>query len=157
VAQGYRVSGWSARPRSEPGIECVCGDDALPALLSRSDVVVNLLPLTPATRGLFNAERLALLPSGASLVNLARGGHVVEADLLAALDSGRLGHAVLDVFQTEPLPAEHPFWAHPCVTVLPHAAALTDPRSAAEIAAANVRAVGAGQMPAHRVEFTHGY
>jgi glyoxylate/hydroxypyruvate reductase A len=157
VAQGYRVSGWSARPRSEPGIECLCGDDALPALLSRSDVVVNLLPLTPATRGLFNAERLALLPSGASLVNLARGGHVVEADLLAALDSGRLGHAVLDVFQAEPLPVDHPFWKHPRVTVLPHAAALTDPRSAAEIAAANVRAVAAGQMPAHRVEFAHGY
>jgi glyoxylate/hydroxypyruvate reductase A len=140
VAVGYRVSGWSARPRNEPGIECVSGDGALPALLSHSDIVVNLLPLTPATRGLFNAERLALLPEGACLVNLARGGHVVEADLLAALDSGRLRHAVLDVFQAEPLAADHPFWTHARVTVLPHAAALTDARSAAEVAAGNVRA-----------------
>jgi glyoxylate/hydroxypyruvate reductase A len=157
VAMGYRVSGWSTRARTEPGIDCFSGDGALPALLSRSDVVVNLLPLTAATRGLFNAERLGFLPEGASLVNLARGGHVVEADLLAALDAGRLRHAVLDVFQTEPLPAHHPFWQHPRVTVLPHAAALTDARSAAAIAASNVRAVMAGQMSAHRVEFARGY
>ncbi|NML16301.1 2-hydroxyacid dehydrogenase [Azohydromonas caseinilytica] len=157
VAMGYRVQGWSARPRQEAGIECVHGEDALPGLLARSDIVVNLLPLTAATRGLFDARRLALLPEGASLVNLARGGHVVEADLLAALDSGRLRHAVLDVFQTEPLPAESPFWNHPRVTLLPHAAALTDARSAAVIAAGNVRAVMAGETPAHRVEFTRGY
>ncbi|WP_066330647.1 2-hydroxyacid dehydrogenase [Azohydromonas lata] len=157
VAQGYRVAGWSARPRSEPGIECVSGDAELPALLARSQIVVNLLPLTPATRGLFDAARLSLLPQGASLVNLARGGHVVEADLLAALDAGRLRHAVLDVFQAEPLAADHPFWTHPRVTVLPHAAALTDARSAAEVAAQNVRAVLAGELPLHRVESGRGY
>ncbi|MDZ5456431.1 2-hydroxyacid dehydrogenase [Azohydromonas lata] len=157
VAQGYRVAGWSARPRSEPGIECVSGDAELPALLARSEIVVNLLPLTPATRGLFDAARLSLLPQGASLVNLARGGHVVEADLLAALDAGRLRHAVLDVFQAEPLAADHPFWTHPRVTVLPHAAALTDARSAAEVAAQNVRAVLAGELPLHRVESGRGY
>jgi glyoxylate/hydroxypyruvate reductase A len=157
VAQGYRVQGWSARPRSEPGIECVHGEDALPELLSRSDIVVNLLPLTPTTRGLFDAQRLALLPEGASLVNLARGGHVVEADLLAALDSGRLRHAVLDVFQTEPLPANSRFWNHPQVTMLPHAAALTDARSAAAVAAGNVRAVVEGRTPAHLVERVRGY
>jgi glyoxylate/hydroxypyruvate reductase A len=157
VAVGYRVSGWSARPRNEPGIECVSGDDALPALLSRSDIVVNLLPLTPATRGLFDAGRLALLPQGASLVNLARGGHVVEADLLAALDAGRLRHAVLDVFQAEPLAAEHPFWKHPRVTVLPHAAALTDARSAAEVAAGNVRAVLENEPLLYLVGRNKGY
>ena len=157
VALGYRVAGWSTRPRSEPGIECVSGDAALAPLLSRSEIVVNLLPLTPATRGLFNTERLSLLPEGASLVNLARGGHVVEADLLAALDSGRLRHAVLDVFQAEPLAPNHPFWTHPRVTVLPHAAALTDARSAARVAAANVQAVLRGQAPAHRVEWRRGY
>ena len=157
VAVGYRVQGWSARPRQEAGIECVSGENALPELLARSDIVVNLLPLTAATRGLFDARRLALLPEGACLVNLARGGHVVEADLLAALDSGRLRHAVLDVFQVEPLPADSPFWRHPRVTLLPHAAAFTDPRSAAVIAAGNVRAVMAGKTPAHRVELTRGY
>lgn len=157
VAQGYRVSGWSARPRSEPGIECIAGEDALPALLSRSDIVVNLLPLTAATRGLFNAVRLALLPDGASLVNLARGAHVVEADLLAALDSGRLRHAVLDVFQVEPLAADHPFWQHPRVTVLPHAAALTDPRSAAGVVAGNVHRVMEGKAAAHLVQRGRGY
>jgi glyoxylate/hydroxypyruvate reductase A len=157
AAQGYRVQGWSARPRQEPGIECFSGEDALPELLSRSDIVVNLLPLTPATRGLFDAQRLALLPEGASLVNLARGGHVVEGDLLAVLDSGRLRHAVLDVFQTEPLPVESPFWQHPRVTLLPHAAALTDPRSAAAVAAGNVRAVMEGKAPVHLVEQVRGY
>jgi glyoxylate/hydroxypyruvate reductase A len=157
VAQGYRVQGWSARPRQEPGIECVHGEYALPELLSRSDIVVNLLPLTAATRGLFDARRLALLPEGSSLVNLARGGHVVEADLLAALDSGRLRHAVLDVFQTEPLPVDNPFWQHPRVTLLPHAAALTDPRSAAAVAAGNVRAVMAGKVAAHLVARAQGY
>ncbi|WP_157265439.1 2-hydroxyacid dehydrogenase [Azohydromonas aeria] len=157
VSQGYRVAGWSARPREVPDVECLHGDAALPVLLARSDVVVNLLPLTAATRGLFDAQRLALLPEGASLVNLARGGHVVEADLLAALDSGHLRHAVLDVFQAEPLPSENPFWRHPRVTLLPHAAALTDARSAAAVAAANVRAVLAGDTPAHRVEIRRGY
>jgi glyoxylate/hydroxypyruvate reductase A len=157
VAQGYRVQGWSARPRQEPGIDSVHGEEALPRLLSCSDIVVNLLPLTAATRGLFDAARLALLPEGACLVNLARGGHVVEADLLAALDSGRLRHAVLDVFQTEPLPANSRFWNHPQVTMLPHAAALTDARSAAAVAAGNVRAVVEGRTPAHLVERVRGY
>lgn len=157
LAQGYRVQGWSLRPRAEPGIDGVAGEDALAPLLARSDIVVNLLPLTPATRGLFDARRLAQLPAGAALVNLARGAHVVEADLLAALDAGRLRHAVLDVFQVEPLPADSRFWAHPRVTLLPHAAAATDARSAAQVVADNVRAVMAGRAPQHRVEPARGY
>jgi glyoxylate/hydroxypyruvate reductase len=125
--QGYAVQGW--RRDGTP----------LVPLLAASDVVINLLPLTPETRGLIDVGFLAALPSGAALVNLARGAHVVDAALLAALDSGHLAHAVLDVFHTEPLPAGHPYWQHPRVTVLPHAAAFTDPRSAAVVAAANVR------------------
>jgi len=126
-------------------------------LLADAQVVVNLLPLTPATRGLFNAARLAQMRSGASLVNLARGAHVVEADLLAALDDGHLCHAVLDTYATEPLSTDHPFWRHPKVSVLPHVAAQTDPRSAASIAADNVRAFRAGLAPAHLVDRTRGY
>jgi len=145
--QGYRVSGWSTR----------AGDAALPQVLAGADIVINLLPLTPATRGLFNAATFAQMRRGASLVNLARGAHVVEADLLDALASGQLAHAVLDVFHTEPLPPEHAFWSHPRISVLPHVAAPTDPRSAAPIAAANVHALRAGQPLAHLVDRARGY
>ena len=123
----------------------------------RADIVVNLLPLTPATRGLFDAARLAQMRRGASLVNLARGAHIVDADLIDALDAGHVHRAVLDVFHTEPLPVEHPYWQHPRVTVLPHTAAQTDPRSAAGIAASNVRALRAGAPLAGLVERARGY
>jgi glyoxylate/hydroxypyruvate reductase len=154
---GYRVSGWSASPATLEGISTSSGDAALPLVLASAHIVVNLLPLTPATRGLFNANTLALMRPGASLVNLARGAHVVDVDLIAALDRGHLQHAVLDVFSTEPLPAEHPYWQHGQVTVLPHVAAQTDPRSAARIAADNVRAFRAGRTPRHLVDRTRGY
>ncbi|MCX2863985.1 glyoxylate/hydroxypyruvate reductase A [Paucibacter sp. PLA-PC-4] len=156
-AQGYAVAGYSTRPLELPGITGVHGDEALTAELGRADTVVNLLPLTPTTRGFFDAARLAQFKPEASLVNLARGAHVVEADLLAALDGGRLRHAVLDVFQVEPLPADHAFWRHPRVTVLPHTAAQTDARSAVAVVAANVRAWRAGAPLAHRVERRRGY
>jgi glyoxylate/hydroxypyruvate reductase A len=154
---GYRVAGWSARPRAVAGIAATSGRAALPAALAGADVVVNLLPLTDETRGLFDEARLAQMRAGASLVNLARGGHVVEADLLAALDAGHLQHAVLDVFHTEPLPASHPFWTHPRVTVWPHVAALTDLRSAVAVVAANVEAVRRGAAAAHVVDRGRGY
>jgi len=154
---GYAVQGWSTRPASVGGVDTAAGEAALPAVLAGAEVVVNLLPLTPATRGLFNARRLAQMQHGASLVNLARGAHVVETDLLDALDQGRLRRAVLDVFATEPLPADHPFWRHPKVTVLPHVAALTDPRSAAEVVANNVRAFRQGGALQHLVDRVRGY
>ncbi len=143
--QGYRVTGW--RRDGTP----------LPPLLARSDIVINLLPLTPDTRGLLDARFFAALAPKASVVNLARGAHVVDADLLAALDSGHLRHAVLDVFHTEPLAAGHPYWQHPRVSLLPHAAALTDPRSAAAVAAANLRAARDGAPLEHRVDRLRGY
>ena len=158
AAHGCRVLAWSRGPAAAlDGIACHCGEAALPAVLAQAWIVVNLLPLTPATLGLFDAARLALLPRGASLVNLARGAHVVEADLLAALDRGHLRRAVLDVFATEPLPPAHPFWLHPAVTVLPHVAAPTDPRSAAPIAARNVHALRAGRALEHLVDRRRGY
>ena len=126
-------------------------------LHAEADIVVNLLPLTPATRGLFNAATVARMLRGASLVNLARGAHVVDADLLAALARGHIARAVLDVFHTEPLPREHAYWSHPRVTVLPHIAAPTDPRSAVAIAAANVHALRAGRPLAGLVDRSRGY
>ncbi len=155
--QGYRVLGWSRTPTTVDGVEVHAGADALPRLLAQAGVAINLLPLTPATRALFDAEMLARMPRGASLVNLARGAHVVEADLLAALDRGHLSHAVLDVFGTEPLPPTHRFWSHPAVTVLPHVAAPTDPRSASRIAARNVRAWREGRSLEHLVDRSRGY
>ena len=157
AALGYRVSGWSARPQQVAGIATSAGWVQLPAALGAADVVVNLLPLTDDTRGLFDRARLAQMRAGASLVNLARGAHVVEMDLLAALNAGRLEHAVLDVFDTEPLPATHVFWFHPRVTLWPHAAAQTDLRSAAAVVAANVEAVRRGDAPAHLVDRARGY
>jgi glyoxylate/hydroxypyruvate reductase A len=143
--QGFAVSGWSTK------------HGPADAVLADADIVISLLPLTAATAGFFDRARFAQMRRGASFVNLARGAQVVEADLLAALDEGQLAHAVLDVFATEPLPAAHPFWQHPKVTVLPHVAAQTDPRSAAQVVAANIRALRSGQPLQHLVDRTRGY
>jgi len=155
--QGYRVTGWSTRETHIEGVVTRAGEAALHHVLAAADIVVNLLPLTPTTRGLFNATTFAQMRRGASLVNFARGAHVVDADLLQALDSGQLARAVLDVFHTEPLPPDHAYWSHPRVTVLPHVAAPTDPRSAALIAAANVRALRDGRALANVVNRVRGY
>ncbi|OYT89235.1 MAG: glyoxylate/hydroxypyruvate reductase A [Burkholderiales bacterium PBB6] len=159
-AAGYAVTGWRLGlepPASPSPVPSCSGLPALPGLLASTDVLINLLPLTPATTGMLNAQLFARLPQGASVVNLARGAHLVEADLLAALSSGHISRAVLDVFATEPLPPAHAFWRHPKVTVLPHAAAATDPRSAAAVVAANVQALRAGRPLAHRVSRSAGY
>lgn len=144
---GFPVSGWSRAG----------GVAALHEALPRCRVLINLLPLTPQTEGLLDARLFAALPRGAGVVNLARGRHVVDDDLLAALASGQVAHAVLDVFRHEPLPAAHPFWAHPQVTLLPHVAAQTDCRSAAAVAVANLRALRDGQPLQHRVDRDRGY
>jgi len=162
AALGYPVTLWrrDAGPLRLPlaaGLPLLHGAAALQRALAGTQVLVNLLPLTPDTRGLVNAELLARQPRGAGLVNLARGAHVVDDELLAALDSGHLGHAVLDVFHTEPLPAGHRFWAHPQVSVLPHAAAATDARSAAAVVAHNIEALVSGAPLAHLVTPGAGY
>lgn len=157
VHGGYRVSGWSRSAPELPGVECHQRDAALPPLLGEADIVVNLLPLTARTHSLFNARTFSQMKPGAGFVNLARGQHVVEGDLLAALDKGQVGHAVLDVFQTEPLPTGHAFWSHPRVTLLPHAAAQTDLRSATAVAVANLKAWRDGRPVANRVDRARGY
>ncbi|MEO7152669.1 MAG: glyoxylate/hydroxypyruvate reductase A [Burkholderiaceae bacterium] len=156
AALGYAVTGWSRHARPADDHATASGEAALDDLLAKADIVVNLLPLTPATRDFFDAARLSRLQPGASLINLGRGGHVVDADLLAALDRGHLRHAVLDVYRTEPLPLGHRYWTHPRVTVLPHVAAQTDPRSAAQVVATNVRALREGRPIAHRIDLARG-
>lgn len=123
---GFRVRAWS---RSHGDLE---------ALLANSDIVVNLLPLTAQTRGVLGHDTFGRMKSGAAVINVGRGGHLVQADLLAALASGQISHAVLDVFETEPLPPDHVFWTHPAITVTPHVAAPTDPVSASARIAANI-------------------
>lgn len=154
---GFPVAGWNRSARDVPGVRCAHGLGSLDAALGEAEVVVNLLPLTPDTRGLLDARRFAAMRRGAALVNLARGAHVVEADLLAALESGQVARAVLDVFAKEPLPTDHAFWTHPRVTVLPHVAALTDLRTAVATVAANVEAVRRGGTPMHLVDRQQGY
>ncbi len=157
AGNGYRVLGWSTRQVALHGVTTRSGAAALAPTLVEAEIVVNLLPLTDVTRGLFNAPTFAQMRRGASLVNLGRGGHVIEADLLAALASGRLRYAVLDVFAHEPLAPDHEFLTHPRISVLPHIAALTDPRSAAQVVARNVRALRGGTPLAHLVDRSRGY
>ncbi len=154
---GYRVTGWNLHGGAIAGMALEHGLEALWPLLARSDIVINLLPLTAQTADLLDRRFFAAMRRGAALVNLARGGHLVEADLLQALDSGKLDRAVLDVFRQEPLVTDHPFWCHPRVTVLPHSAAATDMRSAASIVAQNLQALRDGRPISHLVQRKRGY
>jgi len=154
---GFQVRGWSRSAKDEPGIATFAGRDALPAFLAPCRHLVCLLPLTPETTGLIDATLLSHLPRGAHLLNAGRGPQVVEADLLAALDSGQIGHATLDVFATEPLPPAHPFWPHPNVTVTPHNAAVSNPQSIVAQVADNVRRLRRGKAPRNEVDRARGY
>ncbi len=136
---GFDVSGWSRRPRELAGIGATTGPEGLEAVLRNAEILVTLLPATPDTASILNARTLALLPQGARLINAGRGSLIDDDALLEALDSGRLAHATLDVFREEPLPPEHPFWAHPRVTVTPHIASETRPETASEAIARNIR------------------
>ena len=154
VALGFEVRGWSRRPKALEGVHC---STDLDEVISRSQALVCLLPLTAQTRGVLNARAFARMPKGGCVINLARGGHVVTADLLAALESGRLAHAYLDVFETEPLPADSPLWAHPGITITPHVAALTEPRTALAKIVENVELVRRGATPLNLVDRAAGY
>jgi glyoxylate/hydroxypyruvate reductase A len=155
--QGFDVAGWSRRERKQKGIPCFSGKDGLAELAARSDILVCLLPLTAETENILDTSLFAALPKGAAIVNCGRGAHLVEADLVAALDSGQLAAAVLDVFRTEPLPPEHPFWSDPRILVTPHAAAATSARTAAPIVAAALRRFATGKRPANLVDRARGY
>ncbi len=153
-AMDFNVAGWSRRPKKLDGVYCATDLDEV---LARSDAVVCLLPLTPQTRGILNREKLQKIKKNGCLINVARGAHVVTADLLAALDSGHLARAYLDVFETEPLPADSPLWSHPGITLTPHIAALTEPRTSVGKVAENIERVRRGEKPLNTVDFAAGY
>ena len=154
---GFQVSGWSRRGKKLPGVESFAGPEQLDEFLSSSEILVCLLPLTPDTEGIIDSRTLNALPPGACFINGARGGLVVEADLIAALESGRLGHAVLDVTRQEPLPDDDPLWRAPNITITPHIASITNAGSGARLVAANIRRLRAGEALHYIVDPDAGY
>ncbi len=153
----FDVAGWSRRAKELPGVACFAGDEGLRDVLARSEILVLLLPSTPATENILDAETLARLPQGAVVINPGRGALIDDAALLAALETGQVGHATLDTFRVEPLPEDHPYWRHPKVTVTPHIAAETRPATAAEVIAENIRRGEAGEALMHLVDRAAGY
>ncbi|MEB8387807.1 glyoxylate/hydroxypyruvate reductase A [Rhodobacteraceae bacterium KMM 6894] len=154
---GFPVTGWSRSPKDIPGVTCLSGDDGLEHALETAQILILLLPLTPATENLLNADRLSRMPRGAFIVNPGRGPLIDDDALLDALDSGQIAHATLDVFRVEPLPVDHPYWAHPRVTVTPHIASETRASSASQVIAENIRRGEAGEPFLHLVDRTLGY
>jgi glyoxylate/hydroxypyruvate reductase len=154
---GFAVRGWSRTRKDLPGVACFAGADGLDEFLGGTAILVCLLPLTTETEGIIDDGLLARLPPGARLVNVARGRHLVEQDLIDALDRGHLAHASLDVFRDEPLPPEHPFWRHPRIDVTPHVASYGLPESAAEAVADNLRRLREGRPLANVVDRSRGY
>jgi glyoxylate/hydroxypyruvate reductase A len=153
----FPVRGWSLSAKDVPGVQCFAGDAQLAEFLAGTRVLVNLLPLTPETENLLDRRTLSQLQPGGYVINVARGAHLVDADLLALLDSGHLAGAALDVFRTEPLPAEHPFWRHPKITVTPHTSARTlRDESIAQIVG-KIRALERGEPIAGVVDRQRGY
>ena len=157
LAFGFDCAGWSRSRHVVDGVRCHAGPDELAAFLQRTDILVCLLPLTDSTRGFLDAALFARLPRGAALVHVGRGPQLVAADLVAALDAGRLGDAVLDVTDPEPLPPENLLWRHPRVRITPHIASMTQPSSAAQVVLENVRRFRAGEPMTGLVDRTRGY
>lgn len=157
AALNFPVMGWSRTQKHIPGVDCHAGEAGLDHVLSRAEIAVLLMPLTPDTANVLDARRLALMPKGAVIINPGRGPLIDDEALLAGLDSGQIGHATLDVFRTEPLPKDHPYWAHPRVTVTPHIAADTRVPSACEKLVENIRRGEAGETFLNLVDMTRGY
>lgn len=153
----FRTLGWSRSPKSVPGVTCHHGAEGLRAALTQAQIAVLLLPDTPATENTLNAETLGLMPRGAVILNPGRGPLIDDDALLAALASGQIAHATLDTFRLEPLPQDHPYWAHPQVTVTPHIASATRTASASRSIAENIRRGEAGEPFLHLVDRARGY
>lgn len=154
---GFSVRGWARSPKTIERVECFSGSDGLATFAGKTDILICLLPLTPETRGILARPLFEMLPKGARLINVGRGDHLVEPDLLAALESGRIASATLDVFSREPLPPEHPFWSHPKITVTPHVAAFGSAVSAAPVVVENLRRAVARKRLLNQVDIERGY
>jgi glyoxylate/hydroxypyruvate reductase len=154
---GFKVSAWVRSPRQAAEVAMFHGRDQLAAFLGQTDIAVCLLPLTPQTEGIFCARTFAMMPRGAMLVNVGRGKHVVDEDLIAALDSGHLSYAALDALWPEPLPPESPLWHHPKVTVMPHVARRPTVAQLVTEVAANIRSLKSGGRLLQEVDVTRGY
>lgn len=154
---GFDVAAWVRKEREDPDIEMFCGAEALTAFLGRTDILVCLLPLTAETEGILNTEAFAALPEGAAVINLGRGAHLVDADLIAALDSGHLSGATLDATKPEPLPADSPFWLHDRVTIMPHTARRVRPDTVGPQVAEAVRLDRVGKPQIWAVDRSAGY
>ena len=157
AAYGFRLRGWNRSLRHLDNVESFAGPDQLQPFLEGCDILICLVPLTSATKGILNRKLFSALPAGAALINVGRGPHLVDADLLEALDSGRLSRAVLDVTDPEPLPPEHPFWTHPRVFLTPHVASMTQPESAAPILLENLRRHQRGEPLLDVIDRSRGY
>lgn len=158
VAQfDFPVLGWSRQPKTLDGVRCFAGMAQLPQFLAASRALVCLLPLTPETEDIMNLQHLSLLQPGGYVINVARGAHLVDADLISLLDSGHLAGATLDVFRTEPLPADHPFWTHPRVILTPHTSARTLRSESVAQIARKIAALQRGEPVAGVVDWQRGY
>lgn len=154
---GFAVSGWSASAKSIPGVKSFVGKEALSDCLAETDILINILPLTPQTTRLLNRSNLQQLPKGAYFINVGRGGHLVDVDLLALLQAEHLSGALLDVFHQEPLPEDHPFWTHPAIALTPHIASLTNVETAMAQIIENYRRLLSGQDLLNVVQKEKGY
>ena len=154
---GFHVKGWARTPRQISAVEVYAGPGEFDDFLHNVQILVSVLPLTPKTRGIMNADLFAKLEPGACVINAGRGPQIVEHDLLVALDTNQLGAAILDVFETEPLPPSHPFWAHKKISVWPHVAAQTNPDSSAKQVAEAIIAILAGRLTTNQVDWQRGY
>ncbi|TAG04967.1 MAG: glyoxylate/hydroxypyruvate reductase A [Betaproteobacteria bacterium] len=157
AAFGYEVRGWSKSKRAVEGVQCFAGSEQFSEFLSATHVLVCMLPLTESTRGIVNAKTLASLPHGSFLINAGRGDHMIEADVLAALQSGQLAGALLDVFATEPLPQHNALWSHPNVIVTPHIAATTPIRDACAQIVDKIERLERGELVSGIVNRNVGY
>lgn len=154
---GFALSGWARSQHRIPGVDCFAGAEQLPAFLGQCDILLCALPLTEQTQGILDRQLFQHLPKGAALVNIGRGGHLVEADLLDALASGQLSGAVLDVLQEEPAGPDHPFWHHPQILLTPHIAAMTQPESAFAVLLENIRRHQRGEPMRGQIDRGQGY
>jgi glyoxylate/hydroxypyruvate reductase A len=154
---GFPCAGWSRSGGNIDGVDCYAGAESLDAFLARSDILICLLPLTPATRGMLDATLFSKLPRGASLVQTGRGPHLNQGDLMDALASGQLENAILDVTDPEPLPAGHPLWTHPRVRITPHVASATRPEGAVNVVIDNLRRHEQGLPMIGQIDRSRGY